>query len=82
TPRLSGEASAQSATDKSSVLLQQVADEVWQRKLKSPVVRLDQGLTNCRADLRRTQKVMPLSRVTCSGNWKRSTSRNSVTRNR
>jgi len=43
-PRLSGEASAQSATNKSSVSLQRVADEVWQRKLKSPAARLDQGL--------------------------------------
>ncbi len=43
-PRLSAEASAQSATNKSSMLLQQIADEVWQRKLKAPAARLEQGL--------------------------------------
>ncbi|MGH9841633.1 MAG: DUF885 domain-containing protein [Blastocatellia bacterium] len=43
-PRPSGEASAQSATNKSSALLGQVAGEVWQRKLKSPAARLEQGL--------------------------------------
>ncbi|MGH9959221.1 MAG: DUF885 domain-containing protein, partial [Pyrinomonadaceae bacterium] len=43
-PSLGGEASAQSATNKSSELLKQIADEVWQRKLKSPAVRLEQGL--------------------------------------
>lgn len=43
-PRVRGEASAQSVTNKSSVLLGQVADEVWQRKLKSPAARLEQGL--------------------------------------
>lgn len=32
------------ATNKSSVLLQQIADEAWLHKLKSPALRLEQGL--------------------------------------
>ncbi len=44
-PRLNSVASAQSATNKGSLLLAQVADEVWQRKLQSPAARLEQGLS-------------------------------------
>jgi uncharacterized protein (DUF885 family) len=32
------------ATNKSSALLQHIADEAWQHKLKSPALRLEQGL--------------------------------------